>query len=102
MDIKFSYENFLIMDCENFLSISHCFFPVSSCKNRIMLSVSISFIWELTVSKLRVGITSYRWPILALVSVPRVHSSITYSPSLLYPLTHPSAHSPVQTFNSLV
>ena len=40
MDIKFNYDNFLIMDCEKFLSISHCFFPVSSCKNRIMLSVN--------------------------------------------------------------
>ncbi len=39
MDIKFKYDNILIMDCEKFLSISHCFFPVSSCKNRIMLSV---------------------------------------------------------------
>src|SRR6266702_3947506 len=39
MDIKFNYDGFLIMDCEKFLSISHCFFPVSSCKNRIMLSV---------------------------------------------------------------
>ncbi len=39
MDIKFNYDDFLIMDCEKFLSISHCFFPVSSCKNRIMLSV---------------------------------------------------------------
>src|SRR6266702_161274 len=39
MDIKFNYDNFLIMDCEKFLSISHCFFPVSLCKNRIMLSV---------------------------------------------------------------
>ncbi len=29
------------MDCEKFLSISHCFFPVSSCKNRIMLSVQL-------------------------------------------------------------
>ncbi len=39
MDINFNYDNFLIMDCEKFLSISHCFFPVSLCKNRIMLSV---------------------------------------------------------------
>ncbi len=40
MDIKFNYDNFLIMDCEKFLSISHCFFLASLCKNRIM-SVSI-------------------------------------------------------------
>ncbi len=39
MDIKLNYDNFLIMDCEKFLSISHCFFPVSSCKNIITLSV---------------------------------------------------------------
>ncbi len=25
MDIKFNYDNILIMDCEKFLSISHCF-----------------------------------------------------------------------------
>ena len=39
MDIKFNYDDFLIMDCDKFLSISHCIFPVSLCKNRIMLSV---------------------------------------------------------------
>ena len=39
MIIKFDYNNFLIMDGENLLSISHHLFPVFTCKNRIMLSV---------------------------------------------------------------
>ncbi len=38
MIIKFDYNNFLIMDGEKLLSISHHFFPVFTCKNRIMLS----------------------------------------------------------------
>jgi len=38
MIIKFDYNNFLIMDGERLLSISHHFFPVFTCKNRIMLS----------------------------------------------------------------
>src|SRR6266702_2967225 len=40
MIIKFDYNNFFIMDGENLLSISHHLFPVFTCKNRIMLSVS--------------------------------------------------------------
>ncbi len=39
MIIKFDYNKFLIMDGEKLLSISHHFFPVFTCKNRIMLSV---------------------------------------------------------------
>jgi len=42
MIIKFDYNNFLIMDDEKLLSISHHFFPVFTCKNRIMLSVTPS------------------------------------------------------------
>ncbi len=38
MIIKFDYDNFLIMDGEKLLSISHHFFPG---KNRIMLSVGV-------------------------------------------------------------
>ncbi len=41
MIIKFDYNNFLIMDGEKLLSISHHFFPVFTCKNRIMLSVTL-------------------------------------------------------------
>src|SRR6266702_220696 len=39
MIIKFDYNSFLIMDGEKLLSISHHFFTVFTCKNRIMLSV---------------------------------------------------------------
>ncbi len=39
MTIKFDYNSFLIMDGEKLLSISHHFFLVFTCKNRIMLSV---------------------------------------------------------------
>ncbi len=40
MIIKFDYNDFLIMDGEKLLSISHHFFLVFTCKNIIMLSVS--------------------------------------------------------------
>src|SRR6266702_2659924 len=44
MIIKFDYNNFLIMDGEKLLSISHHFLLVFTCKNTIMLSVRLGYI----------------------------------------------------------
>src|SRR6266702_585991 len=73
MDIKFNYDNFLIMDWEKFLSISHCFFPVSSCKNRIMLSVLETDTHSVLVTWSR---SCTAWKRVSTVNRLRVHPSL--------------------------